>query len=78
MILVVEYAIGFGIVFVLSFLINYIIHGDFTTMLAFMLMFSGFCVWGGMLDFWVLILFFILFSVDIVYEFSMKSGGEYR
>lgn len=52
--------LGLVIMFSLSFLMTYLTYKDVETFFIFLTIFSGFVVWSGLIDLWILILTLII------------------
>ena len=67
--------IGFFIVFGLSVVFMFIIKGTFKDLIVLMGIFSIFAFIGGLMDFWVIVVFLILSVVVVMIDYK-GTGGE--
>ena len=68
--------IGFFIVFGLSVVFMFIIKGTFKDLIVLMGIFSIFAFIGGLMDFWVIVVFLILSVVVVMIDFKGTGGGQ--
>lgn len=74
MVSVMDWIIGLGMVFGLSFALTWIIKKDIKVFIAFLLVFDGIMVWAGLLELWVLILNLVITSMIVYYYLYMKRA----
>ena len=68
--------IGFFIVFGLSVVFMFIIKGTFKDLIALMGIFSLFAFIGGLMDFWVIVVFLILTVVVVMIDYKGTGGDQ--
>lgn len=67
--------IGLSVMFSLSMLMTYLTYKDVETFFIFLTIFSGFVVWSGLIDLWILILCFIILILIMANNISKR--GDY-
>lgn len=73
MVVETDWLIGVGLMFGLAFVFNYLTFEDLIGFFAWLTIFSGFVVWGGLLPLWVLYLNIII--LVLIMYFSMRERG---
>lgn len=68
-----EWMIGIGLMFGLSFIFMYLTKKTISSFLVWLVIFNGFMVWGGLLDLWTLVLTLIIMVIVIYFE--IKNAG---
>ena len=67
---------GFLIIFALSLFFMFFIKGSVKDLIILMGIFSIFAFIGGLVDFWVIVIFLILTVVVVMIDSRGGSGGE--
>lgn len=70
----IDWIFGLGLMFGLAFLLNYYLEGNMKTFFILLLFFCGFMVSAGILDYWILILLFILNIALIFIQINQNRG----
>ena len=70
--------IGFFIVFGSSVVFMFIIKGTFKDLIALMGIFSLFAFIGGLMDFWVIVVFLILTVVVVMIDYKGTGGDQFE
>lgn len=69
-----SWIIAVGIIVGLSFAMMIILKGTFQTFFIFMLIFSGFCYYGSLIELWIVILLVIVNSIILLLNLNTNSG----
>jgi len=67
--------LGVGLMFGLALLFSYMTYRNMKSFIVFLTIFSGFVVWGGLVESWVLILMIIILSVVLVFDFKNNNNN---
>ena len=65
---------GLGLMFILAFFMTYITYRNIRTFIIWLTLFSGFMVYAGLLDLWVMILCIIGMAIVIILKLFNKGG----
>lgn len=72
----INWIIGLAIALGLAFGITYLLNKGYKSFFGFLLIFIGFSVYGGLLDFWLVVLLIIVNSIIIILEFNSRRTSE--
>lgn len=70
-----EWILGVGIMFGLAFVFNALTFNEVDSFFAWLTIFCGFVVWGGLLPLWTLILCIIVLTTVLFFNMKDKGNG---